>query len=474
MRRAAYLAIATTVLLGGCGLPFFQTPSSITPAELRVDAGASRWAPLAVTDLDTLTVAEPPAPGSAQFRAELDELKALQARRGDADLKEIETWNAQAAPLAWSAMTDQLLIEAGTAPPRAARALAIVHAAMFDATVAAWKAKATYSRALPKAYESSLNPVAGDEGIPSYPSEHAAIAGAAAAALAYVFPEREADLQAQARKAAETRLMAGANLRSDVEAGLALGQEVAKRIIAARDTDGSHLPRTGAIPPSAGQWDHAKAMEPYAGSWRTWLLDSGSQFRLGAPAAPDSPDLQAELAEVLREVQSLPQHPWKLEQARYWNFDVPAIIWSKRAQKLSKLYRLSTPQTARVLAVLAAIEADTFIACWDTKYVVLRPRPSHLDPTLPVGTAERPAMPFPTPPHPSYPSGHSAASMAAATYLATVFPDDSRELYDEANQAAMSRLYAGIHFRSDNADGMALGKRCAEFMLGKLKARGTI
>jgi len=474
MRRLGYVAVAATMLLSGCGMPFFQPTVSTVPAELRVDAGAARWAPLAVTDLDSLMVAAPPAPGSAEFRAELDELKALQAKRGEADLKQISEWNAQAAPLPWSAMTDQLLIDAGTAPPRAARALAMVHAAMFDATVATWKAKASHSRALPKVYESSLSPLAGDEGIPSYPSEHAAIAGAAAAALASVFPEREAELKAQARKAAETRLMAGANFRSDIEAGLKLGEEVAKRIVADRAADGSDQPKTGVVAETPGHWGHTKAMEPHAGSWKTWLLDSGSQFRLPAPAPADSPALAEELTEVQREVGSLPQYPWKLEQARYWNFDVPAIIWSKRAQKLSKLYRLSTPQTARVLAVLAAIEADTFIACWDTKYVVLRPRPSHLDPTLPVGNADRPAMPFPTPPHPSYPSGHSAASMAAATYLASVFPDDAMELYDDANQAAMSRLYAGIHYRSDNADGMVLGKRSAEFMMTKLKARGTI
>ncbi|MNR75436.1 PAP2 superfamily protein [compost metagenome] len=474
MRLGGRLAIAATMMLGGCGLPFFQPPLGAPPAELQVEAAAARWAPLAVSDLDAIPVAAPPAPDSAQFRAELDELKAMQARRGDADLQEIAAWNAQAAPLPWSAMTDQMLIDAGTAPPRAARALAIVHAAMFDATVATWKAKATYSRAIPKAFESSLSPLAGEEGVPSYPSEHAAIAGAASAALAYLFPERAADLEAQARKAAESRLMAGANLRSDVEAGLALGKEVAKRITAKSETDGSDQPRTGNIPAAAGQWGHAKAMEPHAGSWRTWLLDSGSQFRLDPPAAADSPELQADLAEVQREVASLTQHPWKLEQARYWNFDVPAIIWSKRAQKLSKVYRLNTPQAARVLAVLAAIEADTFIACWDSKYVIRRPRPSDLDPTLPVGNGDRPAMPFPTPPHPSYPSGHSAASMAAATYLATVFPDDALDLFDDANQAAMSRLYAGIHYRSDNADGLIFGKRCAEFMMGKLKARGTI
>ncbi len=474
MRRGWSVAIAATMVLSGCGLPFFQSTVPEPRAELTREAEAARWTPLAIADLSAFPVAAPPAPASEQFRAELSELSRLQAQRTEADRAEVEAWSAQAAPLPWSALTDQLLIEAGTAPPRAARALAIVHAAMFDATVAAWKAKGTYARALPKAYDAGLSPLAGEDGVPSYPSEHAAVAGAASAALAYVFPEKADALRQKARVAAESRLMAGANFRSDIEAGLKLGEAVAQQVIALREGDGSEQPKTGALPKSAEQWGHDKAMEPHAGSWKTWLLDSGSQFRLSPPAAASSPELQAELAEVQRELATLPQYPWKLEQARYWNFDVPAIIWSKRAQKLSRLYGLSTPQTARVLAVLAAIEADTFIACWDTKYVVRRPRPSDLDPTLPLGTSERPAMPFPTPPHPSYPSGHSAASMAAATYLKSVFPGEAMDLVDDANQAAMSRLYAGIHYRSDNADGMVLGQQCAEFMMGKLKARGTI
>lgn len=474
MRRGIFVALAAGMLLSGCGLPFTQPPVGAPRTELKVEAAAASWAPLAIADLSSLAVAAPPDAASEPFRSELKELLALQASRTDADLAEIQAWNAQAAPLPWSAMTDQMLIEAGTAPPRAARALAIVHAAMFDATVAAWKAKGTHSRALPRAYESSLKPLAGDEGIPSYPSEHAAIAGAASAALAAIFPEKADALKQQARVAAETRLKAGANFRSDIEAGLKLGEAVAQQILARMASDGSDQPQTGNLPASAEAWGNAKAMEPHAGSWKTWLLDSGSQFRLGAPEGANSPELQAELAEVQREVASLPQYPWKLEQARYWNFDVPAIIWSKKAQKLSKLYGHSTPQTARTLAVLAAIEADTFIACWDSKYTIRRPRPSDLDPTLLTGTSERVAMPFPTPPHPSYPSGHSAASMAAATYLKSVFPQEAMDLVDDAHQAAMSRLYAGIHYRSDNADGMVLGKNCAEFMMGKLKARGTI
>jgi membrane-associated phospholipid phosphatase len=74
----------------------------------------------------------------------------------------------------------------------------------------------------------------------SYPSEHAAIAGAASAMLAHLYPGDTAALQAQAEQAAFSRLQAGVNYRSDIEAGLALGRAVAARVIARRAlTDGS-------------------------------------------------------------------------------------------------------------------------------------------------------------------------------------------------------------------------------------------
>ena len=63
------------------------------------------------------------------------------------------------------------------------------------------------------------------------------------------------------------------------------------------------------------------------------------------------------------------------------------------------------------------------------------------------------------PPFPSYVSGHSTTSGAASTVLATRFPSDGRQLRAQAEEAAVSRLYGGIHFRSDNEAGLALGRR---------------
>ncbi|MNX89637.1 PAP2 superfamily protein [compost metagenome] len=464
-RLAAAIA-ASLVLATACARP---TPTGAPQSDLTFEKDAGAWTPLVIEDAASFRPAPPPAFDSAEARAERDELKRLQAQRTDDDRKAIAYWNEHAAPIPWSELTDQTLIDSKWVPPRAARALAVVHAAMFDATVAAWNAKAHYKRALPRQVESSLSPLAGDDAIPSYPSEHAAVAGAAAATLAYLFPEQAADFKTKAQAAAETRVRAGANYRSDVTAGLALGEAVARRIIARADVDGyAGSPATASIAATATTWGNPAAMTPTAGTWKTWLLESGSQFRLPMPDALDTPVMQDELAEVGREVDSLSRYPWKLSQATYWNFDVPAIIWDKTAKRLLKEKHASTPQAARTLAVLGTLEADTFIALWDTKYVVLRKRPAHMDPTL------QAKMPFATPPHPSYPSGHSGASMAAATYLAGVFPDYAMDLYDDANQAAMSRLYAGIHYPSDNADGLKMGKQIADYALQKLKNRGTL
>ena len=64
-----------------------------------------------------------------------------------------------------------------------------------------------------------------------------------------------------------------------------------------------------------------------------------------------------------------------------------------------------------------------------------------------------------TPPFPSYVSGHSTTSGAAATVLAGYFPGQAAELTAMAEEAAISRLYGGIHFRSDNEEGLVLGRR---------------
>ena len=76
-----------------------------------------------------------------------------------------------------------------------------------------------------------------------------------------------------------------------------------------------------------------------------------------------------------------------------------------------------------------------------------------------------------TPPFPSYVSGHSSTSGAASTVLAAFFPADATRLRAMAEEAAVSRLYGGIHYRSDNEAGLALGRRVGGVALREYHAR---
>ena len=106
---------------------------------------------------------------------------------------------------------------------------------------------------------------------------------------------------------------------------------------------------------------------------------------------------------------------------------------------------------------MGAAMMDASIGCCDAKYYYLFVRPSQLDLaiTLPIGL----------PNHPSYPSGHSCHSSAATTVLAHFFPKHAEELRGLMEEAGLSRMYAGIHYRFDIVAGQELGTSVAEYAI---------
>src|SRR3989304_3719577 len=110
-------------------------------------------------------------------------------------------------------------------PPRASRGLALLHIAVFDAVVAAWHAKYTYNFPAPSNVDPTLTPALPPRNNPSYPSEHAVVAGAAAQVLKHLFPRQGADwFEAKAREAAASRVWAGAAPPRAAGRGVALGR----------------------------------------------------------------------------------------------------------------------------------------------------------------------------------------------------------------------------------------------------------
>jgi hypothetical protein len=145
--------------------------------------------------------------------------------------------------------------------------------------------------------------------------------------------------------------------------------------------------------------------------------------------------------------------------------DAMGIIWSEKTREKIRSQKLSLPQATEILSNLHLVLADAFIACWDTKYANRVPRPYMLGELETI---------VPTPPHPSWPSGHATASEAAAVLLSYYFPKDKKQLHATAAEAAASRLWGGIHFRKDNLDGLKLGNQIGHYGLATLKQRQLI
>jgi membrane-associated phospholipid phosphatase len=283
---------------------------------------------------------------------------------------------------------------------------------------------------------------------------------------ASLFPDDTARFEARAQDAAQSRLLAGANYRSDIEAGLALGKAVAAKAVARAAADGASAVYTGTLPTGPGLWSGPTALEPLAGTWKTWILASPSQLRAGPPPAFGSAEFQAQLDEVKRFVVN--PTPSQLEIGLFWADGAGTVTppghWFQIAGELIARDRLDTPRTARLLGLLGAAVMDAAISCWDTKYHYMLLRPNQADPSI--------VTPIPTPPFPSYTSGHSTFSAASSEVLAHYFPQDAARLRYLAEEAALSRVYTGIHYRFDSEAGMAVGRQLAALAIERDRQSG--
>jgi hypothetical protein len=289
------------------------------------------------------------------------------------------------------------------------------------------------------------------------------LAGAATTVLRYLFPDQADRFQALMAQSDTAQLWAGTNYRSDVEAGLALGSQVGNEVIVRGKADGSDHQWTGQIPQGTDYWVptppgyQVAPLEPLAGNWLPWNLTSGSQFRPEAPPRPGSSQFEADLRAVYDISRPLPID--KQEIASFWEDKLGSVTppghWNLIALQLVRSKGLSTPQAALVFAALNTAQADAFIAAWDAKYTYWSVRPvtairHELDPNW---------SPYIyTPSFPSYVSGHATTSGAAAQVLSYFFPENAASLQAWAEQAALSRLYGGIHFPTDNSVGLRVGR----------------
>jgi membrane-associated phospholipid phosphatase len=354
----------------------------------------------------------------------------------------------------WTEVLLRKIAQYDLSPVRAARAIALVHVAMSDAIVACWDAKLAN---LPAVSDSvGPHPRVAATRVPSYPSEHAAVAEAAAMVLAYLFPVDATTFRGMARDAGESRVAAGANLHEDIEAGRVLGARVGAEVMRRGQQDGSDQSYRLTVPQGPGYWKPplvGMAADPTAGSWRPWILASGSDVTLPSPPLPGSPEYQADIDEVTSVAAHLTDEQEAI--ARFWadgpGTITPAGHWLKIAEEhVARVWSHDPLRATRALALVSVAMADAFIVCWQGKYTFWTARPNQ--------TVARFTSYIKTPPFPGYPSGHSTQSGAAAEVLSYLFPDQADTFRAMAEEAAISRLYGGIHFPSDNNNGLQVGR----------------
>jgi membrane-associated phospholipid phosphatase len=473
-RRLVVGVVGLALALGACSSAKKDaTAVGGIPAEAR----AGTWKTWVLASPDQVKVPAPPKAGSDAAKAEVAELKDLAAKRTPQVEADAHHWSDYPSLEPWVKENMQLVSEQSKNPPLASRGYGLVSVAMYDAIVSTYHWKYVYNRQAP----SGTNPVVPTGPDPSYPDEHAAIAGAASRVLAYLFPERSAArYDAEAEAAAESRVAAGANYRSDVEAGLALGREVADAVLARAKADGSDKHFEGVIPTGAQFWapppgaapDKSQPVEPLAGTWKTWVTDVKA-VRPGPPPEYGSPQFVTEAKEVLDTANNLTPEQKKI--AEFWaggaGTPLPPGIWNQILLDTVRDQRLSTARIARDFALLNVAQSDAGEAAWDCKYVFWSPRPVNairdlgLDPNF--------KSYLPTPVFPSYISGHSTYSAAASEVLAYLFPDKAADFRAKAQEAAVSRLYGGIHYKSDNEVGLQVGTKVGQNTVQRARQDGA-
>jgi len=235
------------------------------------------------------------------------------------------------------------------------------------------------------------------------------------------------------------------------------------------------------------------SQDPQWGSVTPFALTTGDEFRAPPPPALDSAAYAAALNQVqsLGAVNSSTRTADQTQQAHFWNDGggsyTPPGHWVLIAQQVAKAEGQSLSANARLMAELCVALADAAVACWDTKYTYDLWRPvtaiqnADQDGNA-ATTADSAWQPLLiTPPHPSYVSGHSTFSAAAAAILADTFGDATAftttsptlpnvtrsftSFSQAADEAGLSRIYGGIHTSLDNDAGKALGGQVAQAVL---------
>lgn len=394
----------------------------------------------------------------------------------------------------WLEAIDQAVQRDRLTPPVAARLYGYAGVALYEGLVPGDRTRRTLAGQL--------------NGLPSLPRpepllayDWATVASAAEHTVLAAVMEQASHATQEAFRAVraahrEARLQAGVG-PAVLARSAAYGERLGAALAAWAAQDGYRATRGLAYTPPTGDglWrptppSGAPALEPYWGTLRPFALPDPEACMIGPPPAYDltagSPYL-TEVVEVYNTTQAL--RPEEADIARYWSDDpgqtgTPPGHWMMIARGLIATRNLSAIEAAEATALVGAGLADAFISGWRAKY-----RYNYLRPVTAIqAQIDAGWMPLlTTPPFPEYPSGHSVGSGAASEVLAGLLGDGPftdrthvgrglpprafRSCREAAQEAALSRLYGGIHFRAAIERGLTQGNCIGRAALGRLQTR---
>ncbi len=388
----------------------------------------------------------------------------------------VQPARAQDVIIDWNTQTNLAIQAERTDPFNAARALALESLAVLD----------------------TVKAIAGERGFlvhkaaPGGLDAHAAAASAGRTMLLHLFPSRR-----QALDAALAVSLAGRPAGAARDAAVAFGASVADAVQALRADDGSQIEAGWHHGTQPGQWQPTppERLPPLHPQWATvkpFAMARPDQFRPLGPPALGTKIYRDAVTSVARlgATNSTARTKEQTEIARYWSDAIgtyaPAGHWNAIASSVMAPRKLGLIAEAELFAELNVAMADACIAMADAKYTYWYWRPITAIRAGSDGVAEIPDW-WPlleTPNHPSYISGHSSFSGAAALVLTKWLGGDPFSFGSAslpgvmrhfpsftaaAEEAAMSRVYGGIHFAFENADGLATGRKVGAWTLGAFK-----
>lgn len=488
----------------------FPTQATIEPYTFTsLDANAGKWKPILLNSATEMSVSAPTSVSSAGYQSELAELKSILSQRTPAQQQAVEYWGSNAL-IRWNEIALALVNKYNLIPPPnpdgtyslpdpnnpgkfpyfpfahppyMTRALSYWGAAQYDALITAWNYKYQFNRPAPYAIDNAIQAFLPKNDLPAYPSEDAVIAAVSQTILTAMFPLEKDFLAAKAAEHRNSRLWAGMNVESDLIAGDSLGRAVAAKFLARAKTDGmskaqapkpiSDSLKNAAQAKWGWHWENLElpqrpvGLTPLFGQVKMWCVPNVELVRPVPPPAPGTPEFEKDAKELRDIAKNLTTKQRKI--ANFWgdglNTYTPPGHWNRLASEFIVKYQQNPVRAARTFAYLNMAEMDAGVACWDAKYYYHYPRPSQAIPGF------KTILGIPN--FPSYTSGHSTFSAAAATVLGHIFPNEKNRCEAWAREAADSRVYAGIHYRFDAEAGLTQGQAVGEYAINKAKADGA-